>query len=59
VKRLAEFIRSVIPADPFQLLFLGGVVCFIAAPGLRGSLLAFLLQGNLQTILGCGCNTAL
>jgi len=24
-----------------------------------GSQLAFLLQGNLQAILGCGCNTAL
>jgi len=35
VKRLAEFIRSVIPADPFQLLFLAGVVCLIAAHGLR------------------------
>lgn len=35
VKRLAEFIRSVIPADVFQLLFLGGLVCLIAAHGLR------------------------
>ena len=35
MKRLAEFIRSVIPADPFQLLFLAGVVCLIAAHGLR------------------------
>jgi membrane protease YdiL (CAAX protease family) len=35
VKRLAEFIRSVIPTDPFQLLFLAGVVCLIAAHGLR------------------------
>lgn len=35
MKRLAEFIRSVMPADPFQLLFLAGVVCLIAAHGLR------------------------
>jgi membrane protease YdiL (CAAX protease family) len=35
VKRLAEFIRSVLPADPFQLFFLGGVVCLVAAHGLR------------------------
>jgi len=35
VKRLGEFLRSVIPADPFQLLFLGGIVCLIAAHGLR------------------------
>lgn len=35
MKRLAEFIRSVLPADPFQLLFLGGIVCLIAAHGLR------------------------
>ena len=34
MKRLAEFVRSVIPADPFQLLFLGGVVCLLAAHGL-------------------------
>ena len=35
MKRLAEFVRSVIPADPFQLFFIGGVVCLIAAHGLR------------------------
>lgn len=35
VKRLAEFIRSVIPADVFQLLFLGGLSCLLAAHGLR------------------------
>lgn len=35
MKRLGEFIRSVIPVDPFQLFFLGGVVCLIAAHGLR------------------------
>ncbi|HEV2198129.1 MAG TPA: type II CAAX endopeptidase family protein [Candidatus Acidoferrum sp.] len=34
MKRLAEFIRSVIPADPFQLLFVFGVVCLVAAHGL-------------------------
>lgn len=35
MKRLGEFFRSVIPADPFQLLFLGGIVSLIAAHGLR------------------------
>jgi hypothetical protein len=35
VKRLGEFIRSVIPQDPFQLFFIGGIVCLIAAHGLR------------------------
>lgn len=35
MKRLGEFIRSVIPQDPFQLFFLGGIVCLIAAHGLR------------------------
>lgn len=35
MKRVLKFIRSVIPADPFQLLFLAGVVCLIAAHGLR------------------------
>jgi membrane protease YdiL (CAAX protease family) len=35
MKRLAEFLRSVIPADPAQLLFLAGIVCFIVAPRLR------------------------
>jgi len=34
-KRVAEFLRSVIPADPFQLLFLAGVVCLVVAHGLR------------------------
>jgi membrane protease YdiL (CAAX protease family) len=37
VKRLIEFIRSVIPADPVQLVFLAGVVCLIVARGLRWS----------------------
>ena len=35
MRRLAEFIRTVIPEDPFQLLFLGGVVCLVAAHGLK------------------------
>jgi membrane protease YdiL (CAAX protease family) len=34
-KRLPELLRSVIPADPFQLLFLAGVVCLVVAHGLR------------------------
>src|SRR5260370_20757677 len=34
-KRVAEFLRSVIPVDPFQLLFLAGVVCLVVAHGLR------------------------
>ena len=35
MRRLAEFLRSVIPEDPFQLLFLAGVVCLTVAHGLR------------------------
>lgn len=35
MKRVLEFVRSVIPADPFQLLFLAGVVCLVVAHGLR------------------------
>jgi hypothetical protein len=35
LKRLLDFLRSVIPADPFQLLFLAGVVCLVVAHGLR------------------------
>ena len=35
LKRVAEFLRSVVPADPFQLLFLAGVVCLVVAHGLR------------------------
>lgn len=35
MKRVAEFLRSVIPADPFQLLFLAGVVCLVVAHGSR------------------------
>jgi membrane protease YdiL (CAAX protease family) len=32
-KRLIEFLRSVAPADPFQLLFLTGVVCLVTLHG--------------------------
>jgi membrane protease YdiL (CAAX protease family) len=48
VKRLAEFVRSVIPADPFQLLFIAGVVCLVVAHGLRWwpSGLSFSEQGT-------------
>ena len=35
MKRSVEFIRSVIPADPTQLLFLAGVICLAVAPHLR------------------------
>jgi membrane protease YdiL (CAAX protease family) len=35
VKHLAAFLRSVIPADPSQLLFLIGIVCLVIAPRLR------------------------
>ena len=35
MKRLAEFFRSVLPADPTQLLLLAGVVCLTVAPHLR------------------------
>lgn len=35
MKRAVEFLRSVIPADPFQLLFLAGIVCLIVAHGSR------------------------
>jgi len=34
LKRVLDFLRSVIPADPFQLLFLAGVVCLVVAHGL-------------------------
>ena len=34
-KRLIEFLRSVLPADPYQLLFLAGVVCLSTLRGLR------------------------
>jgi membrane protease YdiL (CAAX protease family) len=54
VKRLAEFVRSVIPADPFQLFFLGGSLllficmqlrCYPVAPGHRPDVSDF-LRGN-------------
>lgn len=35
MRRLAEFLRSVIPADPTQLLFVIGIVCLLVAPHLR------------------------
>jgi len=35
LKRLFEFLRSVIPADPTQLIFLAGVVSLFLAPHLR------------------------
>jgi membrane protease YdiL (CAAX protease family) len=35
LKRLAKFIRSVIPADPAQLLILTGAVCLTVSPHLR------------------------
>jgi hypothetical protein len=35
LKRIVEFLRSVIPADRFQLFFLAGVVCLVVAHGLR------------------------
>jgi membrane protease YdiL (CAAX protease family) len=35
LKRLVEFLRSVLPADPTQLIFLAGVVSLFVAPRLR------------------------
>jgi len=35
LKRLAAFLRSVLPADPTQLIFLAGIVCLFLAPHLR------------------------
>jgi membrane protease YdiL (CAAX protease family) len=35
LKRLVEFLRSVLPADPTQLIFLAGAVCLFLAPRLR------------------------
>jgi membrane protease YdiL (CAAX protease family) len=35
LKRAAEFLRSVIPADPTQLLLLGGIVCLVIAHGAK------------------------
>jgi membrane protease YdiL (CAAX protease family) len=34
MKRLSQFLRSVIPADPWQLLFLGGAVLLFVSPRL-------------------------
>ena len=33
LKRAAEFLRSALPADPFQLLFVAGIVCLVIAHG--------------------------
>lgn len=35
MKRAAEFLRSVIPADPFQLFFLAGIACLVIAHGAK------------------------
>ena len=35
MNRLVQFVRSVMPADLFQLIFLSGVVCLTVAPHLR------------------------
>jgi len=35
LRRVVEFLRSVLPADPTQLIFLAGVVCLFVAPRLR------------------------
>jgi hypothetical protein len=35
LEKLLKFIRSVLPADPMQLIFLAGVVCLAIAPHLR------------------------
>src|SRR5215467_13989516 len=35
MNRATQFLRSVIPADPFQLCFLAGLVCLTIAPYLR------------------------
>ena len=34
-KRLIEFLRSVLPADPYQLLFLAGIVCLTTVHGVK------------------------
>lgn len=52
MKRLGEFFRSVIPADPFQLLFLGGIVSLIAAHGLRWQPAGFPPAGQSSGDLG-------
>src|SRR5882762_3618051 len=35
MKQIAAFLRSILPADPFQLLFLAGLTCLTIAPHLR------------------------
>jgi membrane protease YdiL (CAAX protease family) len=51
VKRLAKFIRSVIPADPTQLLILAGAVCLTFSPHLKFWPPAFITQPDHLTQL--------
>jgi hypothetical protein len=51
VKRLAKFIRSVIPADPTQLLLLAGAVCLTFSPHLKFWPPAFVTQPDHRTQL--------
>jgi membrane protease YdiL (CAAX protease family) len=46
VERLAKFIRSVIPADPAQLLIIAGAVCLTVSPHLRFWPPDFVLAGG-------------
>jgi len=47
LKRFAEFLRSVIPADPYQLIFLVGVVFLFVSPRLPWGPLKILESSNL------------
>jgi membrane protease YdiL (CAAX protease family) len=51
VKRLAKFIRSVIPTDPTQLLLLAGAVCLTFSPHLKFWPPAFITQPDYRTQL--------
>ena len=51
MKRLAKFIRSVIPADPTQLLLLAGAVCLTFSPHLKFWPPAFVTQPDHRTQL--------
>jgi hypothetical protein len=51
VKRLAKFIRSVIPADPTQLLLLAGAICLTFSPHLKFWPPAFVTQPDHPTQL--------
>jgi membrane protease YdiL (CAAX protease family) len=51
VERLAKFIRSVIPADPTQLLILAGAVCLTFSPHLKFWPPAFATQPDHRTQL--------